>query len=101
MVDFQVYKQLHSDSLKFKLLYDEDRESSDGSEVGSDSADEEDGENGRKMSAEDMASDTPPSHPYVYLFPDTVPGYNLRSKKWGKHLANNDARYPEPVLNAI
>lgn len=94
MVDFQVYKQLHSDSLKFKLLYDEedsdsgssDSESSsdDSSDTGDDSYDDEDDENRRKMSAEDMASETPPSRPYIYLFPDSVPAYNLRSKKWGE-----------------
>lgn len=93
MVDFQVYKQLHSDSLKFKLLYEEDSDSDssdsdsssdDSSDSGDDSDDGEDDENRRRMSAEDMASETPPSRPYIYLFPDSVPAYNLRSKKWGK-----------------
>lgn len=84
MVDFQVYKQLHSDSNKFKLLYEEHSDYSDSSDESDDGEDDDDDENGRKMSAEDMASETPPSRPYIYLFPDTIPGYNLRSKKWGK-----------------
>lgn len=72
MVDFQIYKELHSDSLKFQLLYErEDMEDDD--------------EEGRyKISPEDMESDTPPSAPEIYVFPPTVPGYNLRSKKWGE-----------------
>ncbi|KAK7715730.1 hypothetical protein SLS63_011319 [Diaporthe eres] len=82
MVDFQVYKQLHSDSNKFKDLYEEDSEYGDESDDSHDDEYEDDDENERKMSAEDMASETPPSRPYIYLFPDTIPGYNLRSKKW-------------------
>lgn len=100
MVDFQVYKQLHNDSLKFKLLYEEDDDSR--GEIG-DSGDGdgcEDGESRLKISVEDMASETPPSQPYIYLFPDTVPGYNLRSKKWGK-FCENDARYHESTLKVI
>lgn len=38
----------------------------------------------RRMSSDEMESETPPSGPSIYVFPDTVPGYNLRSKKWGK-----------------
>lgn len=86
-----MYKQLHSDSQKFKFMYEEDGESSDSTEYSDDSDDSDDGdedENARKISAEAMASDTPPSDPYIYLFPDTVPGYNLRSKKWGKCFVN-------------
>lgn len=87
MVDFQVYKQLHRDSNKFKLLYENGSDYSGESDESDDSEDDEhedDGENRQKMSVEDMASETPPSHPYIYLFPDTIPGYNLRSKKWGR-----------------
>lgn len=73
MVDFQIYKELHSDSFKFQLLYgDED-----------DDEDNDDSDR-RKMSSEEMESETPPPSPDIYVFPDTVPGYNLRSKKWGK-----------------
>lgn len=71
MVDFQIYKELHSDSLKFQMMY------------GDEDSDEDDQER-RKMSSDEMESETPPSRPDVYVFPDTVPGYNLRSKKWGK-----------------
>jgi hypothetical protein len=31
-----------------------------------------------------MDNDTPPSEPDIYLFPHSVIGYNLRSKKWGE-----------------
>lgn len=98
MVDFQVYKQLHSDSRKFKPLYEEHSDSSDGSEDSDDSDDEDDEENTHKISAEGLASDTPPSDPYIYLFPDTVPGYNLRSKKWGKCFFQCDRRYYGCIL---
>lgn len=92
MVDFQVYKQLHSDSNKFKLLYEENSDYSDESSDSDDDEYEDDDQNGRKMSAEDMASETPPSRPYIYLFPDTIPGYNLRSKKWGKQYYQDGTR---------
>ncbi|KAG6368823.1 hypothetical protein INS49_003039 [Diaporthe citri] len=82
MVDFQVYKQLHSDSNKFKLLYEKGSDYSDESDDSDDDEHEDDGETRGRMSVEDMASETPPSRPYIYLFPDTIPGYNLRSKKW-------------------
>lgn len=72
MVDFEIYRQLHSDSLKFQLLYERDE------------SEDEDEEERYKMSAEDMASETPPPAPEIYVFPATVPGYNLRSKKWGE-----------------
>ncbi|KAG8159717.1 hypothetical protein KVR01_010354 [Diaporthe batatas] len=71
MVDFQIYKELHSDSLKFELVYGD----INGNE------DSEDHER-RKMSADEMESETPPSEPSIYVFPDIVPGYHLRSKKW-------------------
>lgn len=86
MVDFQVYKQLHSDSVKFKLMYGKDSDSDgDGeSDVSDDDENADQSENRHRMTTEDMTSETPPSRPYIYVFPDTVPGYNLRSKKWGK-----------------
>lgn len=98
MVDFQVYKQLHSDSKKFKLMFEMDSDDSDESDDSDDDQYEDDGENGRKMSSEDMASETPPSCPYIYLFPDTIPGYNLRSKKWGRQHVKFEARYYEFIL---
>ncbi|KAH8761084.1 AAA family ATPase [Diaporthe sp. PMI_573] len=76
MVDFQIYKELHRDSLKFQLLYEDEDEDED------DDEEDSDGRLRRKMSPEEMESDTPPSDPDIYVFPDTVPGYNLRSKKW-------------------
>lgn len=76
MVDFQIYKELHSDSFKFQLMYEEEEE-------------EEDSEDRRKISAEDMESETPPPRPSIYVFPNTVPGYNLRSKKWGRQYSRN------------
>jgi hypothetical protein len=80
MVDFQIYKELHRDSLKFKELYeDSDSDSDSDSEI-----EEEDDRLRRKMTTEEMESETPPSEPDIYVFPGTVPGYNLRSKKWGR-----------------
>lgn len=72
MVDFQIYRELHSDSLKFQLLYEREE------------MEDDDEESRYKISAEDMASETPPTPPEIYVFPPTVPGYNLRSKKWGE-----------------
>ncbi|KAH8654590.1 P-loop containing nucleoside triphosphate hydrolase protein [Tricladium varicosporioides] len=34
------------------------------------------------MDPEAMASDEPPSAPELYIFPNTIPGFDLRSKKW-------------------
>lgn len=75
MVDFQIYKELHRDSLKFQMLYEDD-----------DDEDEDDSDERfeRRMSSDEMESEIPPSGPNIYVFPGTVPGYNLRSKKWGK-----------------
>ncbi|KAI8630550.1 AAA family ATPase [Xylariaceae sp. FL1651] len=30
----------------------------------------------------EMESDNPPAKPKIYVFPSTIPGYNMRSKKW-------------------
>ena len=38
------------------------------------------------MDSEMMQADEPPIGPHIYIFPDTVPGYNLRNKKWGELL---------------
>ncbi|ETS84852.1 hypothetical protein PFICI_02877 [Pestalotiopsis fici W106-1] len=65
MVDFETYRQLHSSSSTFKMSYpsiDDDK--------------------CQRMNPETMASDEPPSAPDIYVFPNTIPGYNLRSKKW-------------------
>lgn len=60
MVDFNTYKVLHSDSLAFSRPF----------------------HNADYMDQETMDKDEPPPEPELYLFPPTVPGYNLRRKKW-------------------
>jgi hypothetical protein len=67
VVDFQTYQQLHSSSGNFKMLYP--------------SIDAQDVE---RIGPEIMASNDPPAAPDIYVFPNTIPGYDLRSKKWGK-----------------
>lgn len=67
MIDFHTYEQLHSDSNSFKKSYPTI-----------------DDPNVKRMDAEVMASDSPPPVPDLYVFPNTVPAYNLRSKKWGE-----------------
>lgn len=85
MVDFQIYRELHSDSIKFQLLYEREET-------------EDDDESRYKISPEDMESDTPPSAPEIYVFPATVPGYNLRSKKWGESEVQVERRCFEKIL---
>ncbi|KAI1169754.1 hypothetical protein F4777DRAFT_584592 [Nemania sp. FL0916] len=65
MVDFETYKELHSDSINFKMLY---MRSDDKSQ--------------KRMDPEVMASETPPAAPEIYVFPRAIMGYNLRTKKW-------------------
>ncbi|KAI1146887.1 P-loop containing nucleoside triphosphate hydrolase protein [Nemania diffusa] len=57
VVDFHTYKQLHHDSHKFKLLYPH-------------------------MDPERLDLNDPPESPDIYVFPRTIPGYDLHSKKW-------------------
>ncbi|KAH7245220.1 P-loop containing nucleoside triphosphate hydrolase protein [Fusarium tricinctum] len=65
MIDFNTYKQLHSDSNKFKTAYPSparpDR---------------------KEMEAKVMECDDPPQGPERFVFPSTIVGYNLRQKKW-------------------
>lgn len=61
MVDFHTYQQLHP-------CMRTSRESHD------------------CLDSAAMASDEPPAAPSIYVFPNMIPGYNLRSKKWGKYL---------------
>ncbi len=68
-MDFQTYQQLHYSSVNFKVTYP----SIDDHEC-------------QRMDPEVMASDLPPSAPEIYIFPNTIPGYDLRSKKWGELL---------------
>ncbi|PVH76181.1 AAA family ATPase [Cadophora sp. DSE1049] len=65
VVDFQTYQQLHSSSANFKQRY-----SSLEAQLC------------ERMDPGIMASEDPPSAPDIYIFPNTIPGYDLRSKKW-------------------
>ncbi|KAG5810806.1 hypothetical protein H9Q74_003957 [Fusarium xylarioides] len=65
MIDFNTYKQLHSDSNKFKATY---------SSLTS--------PNRKEMDAAVMECDDPPDGAELFVFPNTVVGYNLRQKKW-------------------
>ena len=67
MVDFHTYRQLHSGTSSFKKAY---------SSIDNPSL--------RRMDISVMESDTPPPDPEIYVFPDTIPAFNLHSKKWGK-----------------
>jgi len=68
MVDFQTYSQLHSDSPGFKKWFPT-----------SGSSERE------YLSQEKMDDDTPPPEPDIYVFPDSIYGYNLHKKKWGEN----------------
>lgn len=67
MVDFHTYEQLHSDSNNFKKSYPTI-----------------DDPNVRRMDSDIMKSEDPPPAPDLYVFPNSIPAYNLRSKKWGE-----------------
>lgn len=66
MVDFHTYTQLHSNTYAFKNEY----KSIEDAQV-------------TRMDNIAMEADEPPPSPEIYAFPDTIPAYNLRSKKWG------------------
>ncbi|KAF5581113.1 AAA family ATPase [Fusarium pseudocircinatum] len=65
MIDFNTYKQLHSDSRKFKIAY---------SSLTSPYR--------KEMDAAVMECDDPPYGAELLVFPNTIVGYNLRQKKW-------------------
>ncbi|KAM0230508.1 hypothetical protein ACHAPO_009273 [Fusarium lateritium] len=65
MIDFNTYKQLHSDSYKFKMAY-----------VSLSNP------NRKEMDSALMECDEAPEAPELFVFPSTVVGYNLRHKKW-------------------
>ncbi|KAF5594801.1 AAA family ATPase [Fusarium pseudoanthophilum] len=65
MIDFNTYKQLHSDSHKFKTAYSSLTNP-----------------NRKEMDAAVMKSDDPPHGAELFVFPNTIVGYNLRQKKW-------------------
>lgn len=69
MVDFQTYRQLHSDTASFKRSFLAKDEAST-----------------KFLSDERMEDDKPPTEPEIYVFPDTIIGYNLHTKKWGESL---------------
>ncbi|KAF2852498.1 P-loop containing nucleoside triphosphate hydrolase protein [Plenodomus tracheiphilus IPT5] len=60
MVDFETHKQLHP--------YQNSSTNVD--------------ESMEKMEGGTFESDVPPPAPEIYVFPDTMPAYNLRTKKW-------------------
>ncbi len=68
MIDFATYKQLHSDSPKFKRAFPQlnkrDR---------------------REIDPEMMKADEAPPYPHRLVLPPTLIGYNLRLKKWGQY----------------
>lgn len=67
MIDFNTYKELHSNSPKFVTTHSRATDP------------------GRKeIDASAMLCDTPPSGPEIFAFPNTLIGYNLRQKKWRK-----------------
>ncbi|KAF5693478.1 AAA family ATPase [Fusarium globosum] len=65
MIDFNTYKQLHSDSQKFKSAYSSLTRP-----------------NRKEMDAAVMECDDPPDGAELLVFPNTIVGYNLRQKKW-------------------
>jgi hypothetical protein len=69
MVDFKTYAQLHSDSGAFKRRY----------EFINDPMIE-------RMDPSMVEADEPPPKPDIYVFPNTIVGFNLRSKKWGAYI---------------
>lgn len=68
MIDFNTYKQLHSESNKLKTT--------DPSPASTDR---------KEMEAKVMESDDPPQGPELFVFPSTIVGFNLRLKKWRKN----------------
>ena len=67
MVDFDTYRQLHSDSKGFEREF----WTIDDPKV-------------EHMDANKMSCLEPPPGAELNVFPRTIYGYNLRSKKWGK-----------------
>lgn len=65
MVDISTYRQLHADSAIFRRKPTTDNTP-----------------NRANMDPEVMIRDEPPSAPEIFVFPDKIPGYNLRTKRW-------------------
>ncbi|KAK8038646.1 hypothetical protein PG993_007057 [Apiospora rasikravindrae] len=67
MVDYKTYQQLHSSPATVTAKFSKSNTNDEDSE---------------RLSSEVMEEDTPPPSPDIYVFPNTIPGYNLHSKKW-------------------
>ena len=67
MTDFDTYAQLHSDVYTFKRTYQ--------------FIDDPDCD---RMDSQTMEGDDPPDAPDIYVFPNSIVAYNLRSKKWSE-----------------
>lgn len=65
MVDFETYRNIHSDEVGFKRTYVNTQAQ-------------------KYMESEIMDKNEPPEE-FEMLFPPKIPGFNLRRKKWGKH----------------
>lgn len=80
MVDFKTYRQLHRDDSHLKHTF---------SGMNDSMCD--------RMKPEQMALAEPPPAPDIYVFPNEIPGYDLKKKKWGKYrfyhkLQSDDSR---------
>ncbi|KAK3361879.1 hypothetical protein B0T24DRAFT_670835 [Lasiosphaeria ovina] len=63
MIDFDTYKKLHADTIKYKTMFMNQA-------------------NRREMAPEVMRCNEPPPVPELLIFPSTLVAYNLREKKW-------------------
>lgn len=75
MIDFNTYKQLHSDSHKFRMAYPFLTNP-----------------NRKEMETSLADRDEPPKGPELFVFPSTIVGYNLRQKKWRKWIFMSPAQ---------
>lgn len=72
MVDYKTYHRLHPNSVTVMAKFPKANKSIEDSE---------------RLSSEVMENDYPPPSPDIYVFPNTIPGYNLHTKKWGMNPA--------------
>lgn len=68
MVDLHTYRQLHPDPSGSKKSH---RSKNDYGVI--------------RMDASVMDADEPPPSPEIYVLPEIINGYNLRTKKWGMY----------------
>lgn len=64
MVDFETYKELHSEDFSFERFYPEINNP-----------------DCERMDSQIFENDDPPQAPKIYIFPRSLPAYNLRSKE--------------------